>query len=70
MTDNERAELWKQLKTQEAEAIEAIARNPDARKELELVESLSFIRIRIQRLGEAADIRALLAKIESIGEDP
>ena len=68
MTDNERAELWKQLKTQEAEAIEAIASNPDARKELALVEALSFIRIRLNRLGESAGIRALLAKIESIGE--
>jgi hypothetical protein len=68
MTDNERAELWKQLKTQEAEAIETLARNSEATKELELVEALSFIRIRLQRLGEAASIRTLLAKIESIGE--
>ena len=69
MTDNERAELWKQLKTQEAEASERYAAAaPDTMESFDAYKALSYLQLRVRALDGAKDIRALLAKIESIDE--
>ena len=67
MTDSERAELWKQLKTQEADAYERAAIATGDERYTALGE-ICEIQSRLRNLQEAKSIRALLAKIESIGE--
>jgi len=67
MTDNERAELWKRLETQLAEAYEraALASGND---QLPALREINDLHGRLRYLKESKSIRALLAKIESIGE--
>jgi hypothetical protein len=70
MTDNERTELWKQLQTLLANAYERSAAATSKAEQLEALREITDTHSRLRYLKEAKDIRALLAKIESIGEDP
>jgi hypothetical protein len=62
MTDNERAELWKQLKAEQAKLYDRQAMGENVWREMARID------VQLHSLKEAESIRALLAKIENIGE--
>ena len=66
MNDAERAELWKRLRLEEAEALEAIAMNTDPKRDNELQIRALSPRIRINKLREAEKIRAQVAACDDV----